>query len=362
MAQTVIDHSNVAPKTHVLAAGAWEAPREEVEPGFLTILNAKAPAITPLAKSTGRRSALANWLADPANPLTPRVMVNRIWHYHFGRGIAGSPSDFGAMGERPANLALLDYLASTFTENGWSVKRMHRLIMLSDAYQQSSEFNETAAKADPDNKLLWRYERHRLEGEAIRDSMLLAAGRLNTKAGGPGIHPPLPPGTVPAKYGAWQPEKDPAEADRRSVYVFQKRVMVYPMFEAFDAPNPQDSCSRRFRTVIPSQSLMMMNDALVLDWSQSLAARVIDDGGISPDQQVERAYRIALSRAPAAAERASVLSFLNDQSALIKKRLDAGEKVAMPAKVPAGIEPERYAAFAGFCHVLLNSNEFLYVN
>ena len=131
---------------------------------------------------------------------------------------------------------------------------------------------------------------------------------------------------------------------------------------AFDAPNPQESCSRRFRTVIPSQSLMMMNDRLVLDWSQSLAARVLNDGGISADQQVERAYRIALSRAPAAEERASVKTFLNDQAALIRKRIDAGEKVSMPGKIPAGIEPERYAAFAGFCHVLFNSNEFLYVN
>ena len=363
-AQTIIDHSRDAPKTHVLAAGAWEAPREEVQPGFLSILNAGNPKTTPPAglNSTGRRAVLAEWLADGKNPLTTRVMANRIWHYHFGRGIVGSPSDLGVMGERPTNQPLLDYLASSFVENGWSIKKMHRLIMLSNAYQRSSASNAAWSKLDPDNKLWWRYDRHRLEGEAIRDSMLLASGQLNAKMGGPGVHPPLPPGTVPAKYGDWKPEKDPTEADRRSVYIFEKRIMVYPMFDAFDAPNPQESCARRFRTVIPSQSLMMMNDALVQDWSQALAARVLNDAGLSEDQQVDRAYRIALSRPPKDQERAEVLAYMNEQTALIKERLARNEIVPIPKKVPPGMAPERAAALAGFCHVLLNSNEFLYVN
>ena len=363
-AQTVIDHGSEAPKTHVLAAGAWEAPREEVQPGFLSILDPQDPKITPPIgmNSTGRRTVLANWLADPKNPLTPRVMANRIWHYHFGRGIAGTPSDLGMMGERPVNQPLLDYLSATFVENGWSVKKMHRLIMLSDAYQRSSAAHEISSKVDPDNKTFWRYDRHRLEGEAIRDSMLLAGGRLNPKMGGPGVHPPLPPGAVPARYGDWKPEKDVTEADRRSVYIFEKRIMVYPMFDAFDAPNPQESCSRRFRTVIPSQSLMMMNDQLILDWSQALATRVLNDTGLSPEQQVDRAYRIALSRPPSDRERREVLGYMTEQTGLLRDRLSRGEKVPMPEKMPDGIAPERVAAFAGFCHVLLNSNEFLYVN
>ncbi len=363
-AQTIIDHSSDAPKTHVLAAGAWDAPREEVQPGFLSILNPGNPKISPLPaiNSTGRRTVLANWLADSKNPLPARVMVNRIWHYHFGRGIADSPSDLGMMGDRPSNQPLLDYLAATFQENGWSVKKMHRLIMLSDAYQRSSDGRAESSKADPDNKLLWRYDRHRLEGEAIRDSMLLASGRLNGKMGGPGVHPPLPPGTVPAKYGGWKAEEDPAEANRRSVYIFEKRIMVCPMFDAFDAPNPQESCARRFRTVIPSQSLMLMNDQLVLEWSQSLAARVLNDAGLSAAQQVDRAYRIALSRPPNEREREQVLAYMNEQTELIRERLGRNEKVPMPEKMPVGVAPERVAAFAGFCHVLLNSNEFLYMN
>ena len=363
-AQTVIDHSAIAPETRVLTAGAWEAPRDVVQPGFLSILDPGNANVTPLPElnSTGRRSALAKWLADPKNPLTARVMANRVWHYHFGRGIAASTSDFGMMGERPSNPQLLDYLASSFVENGWSIKKLHRQIMLSETYRRSSSAQEAASKADPDNRLLWKYERHRLEGETIRDSMLLASGTLNAKMGGPGIHPPLPPGTVPARYGGWTPEKDPSEANRRSVYIFEKRIMVYPMFDAFDAPNPQESCSRRFRTVIPSQSLILMNDQLVLGWSQALASRVLNDAGLSEDQQIDRAYRIALSRPPTDKERLEVRGYMSEQTALLRDRLARNEKVPMPEKMPEGMAPERAAAFAGFCHVLLNTNEFLYVN
>ncbi len=364
MAQTVVDNGFDAPKSFVLAGGNWDAPKEEVQPGFLSILDPGNPKIVakPELNSTGRRSVLANWLADAKNPLTPRVMANRIWNYHFGAGIAGTPSDFGIMGERPTNPQLLDYLANTFIENGWSIKKMHRMIMLSSVYQESSVFQAAGAAADPEDKLLWRYPRHRIEGEALRDSMLLTSGMLNPKMGGPGVHPPLPPGTVPMRYGGWTPEKDVTEANRRSVYVFEKRTMTYPMFEAFDAPNPQDSCPRRFRTVIPSQSLQLMNDALVLKWSQALASRVLNDGGLQPAQQVGRAFRIVLSRAPQPREEKEVLNFLDEQSTLIAGRLANNEKVLLPENPPAGVDPAHVAAFVDFCHALLNSNEFLYVN
>lgn len=268
-------------------------------------------------------------------------MVNRIWGYHFGTAIVATPSDFGVMGERPSNPKLLDYLAATFVENGWSIKKMHRAIMLSKAYQASSDAQPQALAADPEDKLCWRYPRHRLEGEAIRDSMLAVSGNLNLKMGGPGVHPELPPGTL-ATAGKWLADKDPNDANRRSVYIFSKRVMTYPMFEAFDAPNSEESCPRRFRTVIPSQALTLMNDSLVLKWSQSLARRVLNDGGLTADQQIERAFRLALSRAPKPEEMQAVLEFLARQS-----KLDDGG--------PA-------AAFTDFCHTLLNSNEFLYVN
>jgi hypothetical protein len=363
LAQTVIDNGRVAPKTFVLAGGSWDAPKEEVQPGFLSILDPADPKIVPPEglNSTGRRSVLANWLADPKNPLTTRVIVNRIWHGHFGTGIVPSTSDFGLMGERPSNSQLLDFLTATFVENGWSIKKLHRMIMLSNVYQESSDAQDKALAADPDDKLMWRYPRHRVEGEVIRDSMLLTSGLLNPKMGGPGIHPELPAGTL-APGTVWNVEKDPNEVNRRSVYIFSKRVMTYPMFEAFDAPNSEESCPRRFRTVIPSQSLALMNDKLVLSWSQTFAQRILDDRGLTPQQQIQRAFRVALSRSPNAQEEQESLRFLNKQSELLEARLARTEPVALPAKIPEGTTPAEAAAFVDFCHALLNSNEFLYVN
>jgi hypothetical protein len=378
--QTIIDNGREAPKTHILGAGNWDVERDEVQPGFLSILDPSDPKIAPPEglNSTGRRSVLANWLADPQNPLVPRVMVNRIWHFHFGRGIVGSTSDFGVMGDRPSNPQLLDYLTSVFIENGWSLKKMHRLIMLSKVYQESTDFQPQAAAVDADNKLWWRYDRHREEGEAIRDSMLFVSGVLNSKMGGPGVHAPLPAGAVAESAGVpgggggaakagrggrgGAAKIDPAEFNRRSVYVFVQRNMVYPMLDAFDAPNPQETCSRRFRSVIPSQALMMMNDALVMDWARAMASRVLNDTGLSADQQVDRAYKLALSRQPTAAERGAVMDFLNQQSQLLAERLAQNEKPPLPDALPAGTDPARAAAFVDFCHALMNSNEFLYVN
>jgi hypothetical protein len=366
IAQVMMDQGREAPPTHVLAKGVWDAPLEEVQPGYLSILDPNPAKITPLEglNSTGRRSALANWLADPNNPLTPRVMVNRIWHYHFGQGIVGSPSDFGVMGERPSNPKLLDYLASEFMANGWSIKKLHRTIMLSNAYQQSSAYQEAAAAVDPQDKLVWRFERRRLEGEVIRDSMLSVSGALSMKAGGPGVFPPLPPGVITPRspYMNWKPEKDLAEANRRSVYVFVKRNLRYPMFEAFDFPDTHESCPRRYATVTPTQPLALMNDELVMEWSRVLAGRVLNDAGLSSEQQIERTYRLALSRAPKPEESRLVLDFLNQQSALLGERLAKNQKVPMPDSVPAGTAPERAAAFVDFCHTLLNSNEFVYMN
>jgi hypothetical protein len=206
---------------------------------------------------------------------------------------------------------------------------------------------------------LWRFERRRLEGEVIRDSMLLASGQLNLKMGGPGVFPPLPDGTSRgSKYLAWKPETDLAQANRRSVYVFVKRNLRYPMFEAFDFPDTHESCSRRYATVSPTQPLMLMNDDLVRDWSRALASRVLNDGGLSAGQQVERAFHIVFSRSPNEDERRAVLDFLNQQAAEISKRLGNDER----ASAPRGMDPARAAAFVDLCQALLNSNEFVYVN
>ncbi len=367
VAQAMIDASREAPPTHVLSGGVYDAPLQAVEPGFLTILDPTVAQATQLPEgvnSTGRRATLANWIADPKNPLTARVMVNRIWHYHFGRGIVGTPSDFGVMGERPSHRELLDYLAAIFVENGWSTKKMHRLIMLSNAYRQSSTNQPEAAKIDPENKLHWQFDRRRLEGEVIRDSMLFASGLLNTKMGGPGVFPPLPPGVSKpnSRYLNWDTEKDPAEANRRSAYVFVKRNLRYPMFETFDFPDTHESCARRYTTVTPTQSLALLNDDMVLGWSVSLAGRILNDAGLPVETQVERAYRLVHNRAPNAREREAIGEFLRTQTSVLREQLARNEKVRQPESLPAGVEPAHAAAFVDFCHALLNSNEFVYMN
>jgi hypothetical protein len=348
VAQAMIDNGRESPKTHVLAVGVYDAYQEEVEPGFLSILDAGSARIIPPrdVESTGRRTALAEWLASPDNPLTPRVMANRIWHYHFGRGIAGTPSDFGVMGERPSNPALLDHLAATFVENGWSIKKMHRLIMLSNTYQESARSNPDAAKVDPDDRLVWRFNRHRLEGEAIRDSILEVSGRLNPKMGGPGIFPPLPAGVETR--GGWKKNEDPSEAERRSVYVFVRRNTRYPMFEVFDMPDTHESCPRRNATVTAPQALELLNNELVLDWSRSLAGRVWNDAGMTAEAQVDRAWRFVYSRAATVEERKEALDFLDWQRAKLSARMTP--------------EEASKAALTDLCHMLVNSNEFLYVN
>jgi len=362
--QTMIDQGVDSPKSYVLGAGSWNAPGEEVHPGFLSILDpGDAKYSKPEAvESTGRRTALANWLADPGNPLTPRVMANRVWQGHFGTGIVATSGDFGMMGDRPANQALLDYLASSLVENGWSIKKLQRLIMLSNTYQESSLSAEAAAAVDPDNKLMWRYPRHRAEAEVVRDAMLFTSGRLNLEMGGPGVRPELPEGVDTSGYSTWNANKDEAETRRRSIYVYVKRVLTYPMFEAFDEATSEESCPRRFSTVVPSQALTLMNDKYVLDWSRSLAGRVLGDTGLTREQQINRAYRIAFGRAPEPDEVTAVSEFLTKQTALVTGRMTRHEPVLLPDQIPAGTEQAFAAAFVDFAHALMSSNEFLYIN
>jgi hypothetical protein len=362
IAQAMIDNGRECPKTFVLNAGAYNVPLDEVQPGFLTILDPGNAKYSPPAgiESSGRRSALANWIADPANPLSTRVIVNRIWHYHFGSGIAGTPSDFGIMGERPTNRELLDYLTSNFVKNGWSMKSLHRDILLSNTYRQSSRYNEASAKIDPDNKYLWRFNRRRAEGEIIRDSMLSASGMLNPKMGGPGVFPPLPEGVQTR--GGWKKNEDTSEALRRSVYVFVRRNTRYPLFEAFDMPDTHESCSRRTQTVTPAQSLELLNNELVLDWARAFAARVLNDGGMTPEAQIDRAYKLAFSRAPSGDERAAALAFLDRHTPILAARAAKNEKLQVPDNLPAGLDKTRAAAFVDLCHMLFSSNEFLYLD
>ncbi len=359
----VKDLSSEAPPTHVLGLANYAVPQDEVEPGFLTLL---APGAASVAKpagleSTGRRSALAKWLTSEDNPLTARVMVNRLWHYHFGRGIVATPSDFGRMGERPSHPELLDWLTSEFTSNGWSVKRMHRVIMTSRAYQQSSDFDEHANQKDPFNKLVWRYAPQRLEGEAVRDSMLAVSGLLNESVGGPSVMPPLPFG-MPKPRGGWDATLDPAEQRRRSIYIFVRRNARFPMMESFDMPDTHETCARRNVTTTAPQALALLNDAQTVDWARGFAGRVIAKAGPDRSGQVDEAFRLAYSRRPDSIEKDAALTFFDSQSKLIASRVADGGEIALPFETAEGLSDAEAAALVDFCHTLLNSNEFVYRN
>jgi hypothetical protein len=363
IATGLVDLGDEAPKTFLLKRGNWDAPKEqEIEPGFLKLISATpAEIVRPAAlKSTGRRTALAKLLMDPANPLTARVMVNRLWHHHFGRGLVGTPSDFGLKGDRPTHSELLDWLASDFMKNGWSLKYMHRLIMTSETYKQGSAGRRSAAAVDPEAKLLWRFPRHRLEGEVIRDAGLAVAGMLNTKMGGPSVFPELPAGLEGR--GGWKVTRDKEERNRRSVYVFVRRNTRYPMFETFDMPDTHESCARRNVTTSPLQALTMLNDKVTIEWAENFAGRVREMAGDDAGRQIHLAYQMALSREPAAAEIDLAKRFFTDHARIVKERLLEDEPVALPANFPAEGDKPAGATLVDFCHALLNSNEFVYLN
>jgi len=358
----ITDVGREAPVHHLMAGGAYDAPREEIQPGFLTIINKEPATIVQPSdcQTTGRRTALAKWLTDPRNPLVARVMANRLWHYHFGRGIVGTPNDFGMMREPETNRELLDYLAVSFIEKGWSMKAMHRLIMLSSTYQQSSDYNATAAAKDPDNQLWWRVQRQRLTGEEIRDAILSVSGELNTKMGGPSVFPEIPEGMEVR--GGWKKNEDPQAKNRRSIYVFVRRNSRYPMFQAFDMPDTHESCGRRMNTTTAPQALELLNDKVVLRAAEAFASRVITASKPNPSDWLAMAYRLAYSRQASANELAIAADFLQKQSHIVKSRLAEKQPVAVPATLPAGVDPALAAALVDFCHVLFNSNEFVYAN
>jgi hypothetical protein len=279
------------PPTHVLFVGNHERPLEEVQPGFpAAMANGQTPVIVPTKTSSGRRTALANWIASPENPLTARVFVNRVWAQYFGRGIVETVSNFGKAGQRPTHPELLDYLADTFVAQGWSAKKLHREILLSSVYRQSSDEREDASQVDPDNKLLATFPRLRLDAEEIRDSLRVAAGKLDATVGGPSVFPPVPKGLNAGNL--CQVSKDPHDYHRRSLYVFTRRSVAYPMLEAFNVASPQQVHSQRVVTTTPLQALTLYNSDQVFEWSQALAGRVISEAGGDESARLDQLHEI----------------------------------------------------------------------
>lgn len=322
------------PPSYFLHRGDIANKGSEMKPGFVTVASTvETPVARPPAdgRTSGRRLALADWLVSAENPLTARVIVNRVWHHHFGRGLFASLDNVGKMGDLPTHPELLDYLATEFRETGWSFKRLHKLILTSEAYQRSSQDeNPRNLAADPANLLLWRYRAHRLEAEAVRDQMLAVSGALNRQLYGPAVFPPLAPEVLAQmKNGIWKQQPE-AETYRRSIYVYRKRGLPFPMFEVFDLPDQNLTCAGRMVSTVPTQALTLMNNDFVLGQSRLFAAR-LREGALDADRQIENAYRVALGRPPRAEERRLAADYL------------------------------KTGTLEGFAHVLLNLNEFVYI-
>jgi Protein of unknown function (DUF1553)/Protein of unknown function (DUF1549) len=325
-----------APPTFLRRRGDYYAKGPEVRPAFPAVISAGEAEIHASARSSGRRASLAAWLTRPDHPLTSRVVVNRLWQGHFGRGLVATPSDFGLMGEAPSHPELLDRLAVELVEHGWSLKAMHRLMVTSATYRQSSRRSEVELKADPDNLLLWRHARRRLDGESIRDALLAVSGKLNRNLGGPSVFPELPVELtkLSSKGKAWPVSPRQEDRDRRSLYVFTRRNLRYPFFEAFDRPDTNASCPKRAVTTIAPQALSLLNGKLALDSSKALADRVAREAGGETSARVDRAYRLTLGRSPDPDEARLAEAFLRE----------GGDSLT------------------DFCLALLNVNEFVYVD
>lgn len=369
-----VQESEVAPASHLMVRGDFRRPGPVVQPAFPRIANPWGDAIVASGSSqlaSGRRTALARWLTRPDHPLTTRVLTNWLWQQHFGRGLCGTPADFGVMGESPTHPLLLDWLATELVARGWSMKQMHRLLVTSAAYRQASragsaELSEdqmVAAQsrlqrslaADPDNRWLGRMNRRRLEGEAIRDAMLAAAGRLSSGRGGAGVMAPLPPEVqVALLAGQWKTSPNAEEHQRRSVYLFVRRNLRYPLFEAFDRPDTQTSCPRRVTSTTAPQTLTLLNSEVSIESARALAERAVSEAGADAAARVEFIYRRTLGRSPTEPEISAAQQFLASQSAL---RQTDGISAASAANDGGDL-----AALADLCRAMFNLNEFVYVD
>jgi hypothetical protein len=363
MASGMTDEGPQPPPVRLLVKGNYANPGDLVSPGFPSVFEGLLPPFEehPTSTTSGRRKALAEWLTRPDHPLTARVMVNRLWQHHFGRGIVATSSDFGTQGTEPSHPGLLDWLATEFVARGWSMKAMHRLLVTSACYRQSSTPPAKSLTEDPDNTLFSRFFRRRLEGEAVRDALLAASGRLDTRVGGPSVFPDLPAGVETR--GGWTRSASSSDRNRRSVYVFVRRNLKYPLFDAFDFPDSNTTCSERNVTVNAPQALMLLNSDLVLEEARALAGRLLREvpDRADPKSLVNTAYRLALSRNPKAEELARGVKFLEDQPAVLSGR-DESKRLDLPTPMPEGYVPAQGAALVDYCHVLLNLNEFVFVD
>ena len=377
--QALVETKAKVPPTYLLRRGSLQNKGPEVPPAAPLVLVSnplRFPEPEPDAKSSGRRRTLAEWITAPENPLTWRVLANRIWQHHFGQGLVATPSNFGFNGARPTHPELLDFLANRLVADGGRWKPLHKLLVMSATYRQgaggsnqylviSNQSPQTAslstqslitnhfskaASLDPDNTLHWRANRQRLSAEALRDSILAVSGKLNAQLGGPGIKPRIRADLLTAS----QRNKWPALTTegptqwRRSVYIYVKRQLLMPMMELFDAPTTTDSCAERMQSVVPTQALVLMNDEFVEDHAGFLAQRAMAEAGENQSRVIERMQLLALARPPGAERLKQAVAFVETREAVY-------------AKEPATANPPRQRALTDLAHVLFNSSEFIYI-
>jgi hypothetical protein len=397
LAFAVADSKDSSAETFVLTGGNLKSPGEKVGPGVLSMsyLQPDADGLPVPDSAAGRRLALARWIASPSNPLTARVIVNRIWEHHFGEGIVGTPNNFGKMGKRPTHPEMLDWLAGYFLEHGGSIKEMHRLMMLSDSYQRSSAPADAQklAKVDPENHLLSYFPPRRMEAEVLRDTMLAVSGELSPDTGGPGTFPEInedlanQPRLIMGQISpAYQPSPARRERNRRTIYTFQKRSIINPVVEQFNGPDLNESCERRDASIVPTQVFALFNSKFAHDTALAFAVRLEKEAS-TPAARIDRAYRLALNRLPTDEERTLLLKHYERMTGLERTNKPpearprkaqvrslvhelTGQKFELqeegePEKYEENIQPWQVSpetrAMSQTLLVLLNSNEFIYV-
>jgi hypothetical protein len=374
-----IFHRDAPLEIHRLKRGDLNKPLEAVEPALPAVFAVDKEAFASVPPIQ-RRAVLAKWLVSPANPLTARVLVNRVWAWHFGQGLVRTTSDFGAQGDPPTHPDLLDWLARDFIDHGWDMKRLHRLIMSSATYQmQSTGASQLALNTDQENRLLSHFPRKRLDAEAIWDSLHAVAGTLNPKQFGPPVVPELSKEELSGLFveKGWNVTNDRTEFSRRGIYLFERRTFLFPIFDAFDPPDVMSSCPRRFETIVPTQALALLNSAAVQSQAREFAHRLLGDCGGQLEKIPARAWALAFNRPISPRENEWALGFFQKREAA-----DVAGKSAVPDEPPGGpgapesnpvpentssstayvAKPWFETALAEFCLALFNANEFVFVD
>ncbi len=351
------DVTRTPSELHLLKKGELHRPGPAVPPGVLSMIpNLDRPfdPATPDTKTTQRRLRLARWMVDPAHPLTARVFVNRLWQHHFGQGLVRTPDNFGFTGDKPSHPELLDWLAHDFVAGGWTAKRMHHRIMTSQAYQQASIHpqQDSYATRDPNNRLLWRAARRRMDAEALRDAILTVSGQLDPRVGGPSFKPAIHPEALEglSRKGADFQTSPASEQGRRSLYIYSQRSLLPPLMTTFDFCDTTQPCGQRDVSVVAPQALALLNGSFAHEQSTAIASRLMASAGASsgspdPAQLVQAAWRLVLGRVPSSSETQAALGHLDRQRQNF-----------------AALPQSDQRALASLCHILLNSNEFIFVD